>query len=185
MKINFEEYKLKLEEVNTYIRLGMKEEATASMAALTAEKKSLSVGREVSLSAIPSQSNQSEESKESGSINLLQQDKLNSGATLNQRPRTLLLEEDASSSSTLSSFRFDRQRKTTNKDKNPPVPELPPVLAQGPESVVVDSGGSPGSTVVYSGSPLFSPIQANLPAPQPVNPPSSLTREWKLQRKKR
>ncbi len=60
----------------------MKEEATALMAALSAAKKNLSVGREVTLlsatplSATPSQSNQSEESKESddgSSVNLLEQ----------------------------------------------------------------------------------------------------------------
>ncbi len=38
-KLKLEEVKLKLEEVNTYIRLGMKEEAASSMAAFSALKK--------------------------------------------------------------------------------------------------------------------------------------------------
>ncbi len=53
------------------------------------------------------------------------------------------------------------------------------------ESVVIDSsGGSPRSTVVDCGSPLFVPLQGNRPAP--VNSPSrSFARELRLKRKKR
>ncbi len=94
-QLKLDEDKLNLEEVNTYyIRLGMKEEANASMAALHAVKKRLAVG-EVSLTATttPSHHSSNQRSEEEsnkktddGSANLLLQEKekLCSGATANE-----------------------------------------------------------------------------------------------------
>jgi hypothetical protein len=195
-KLKLEEVKLKLEEVNTYIRLGMREEAAASMAAFSAVKKRLEECRTAAAQQedkeeqqdgpsdsehvshlptspstnIPSCEECTNKNRETdGSVNLLV-DEPND----NNKEGTYLDEEDSSSESTLSSFRFRRRKKQENGNRNNQVTNngqtLPPPPV--PESVVVDSGSD-----VLVGVPTT--IQQVEPTP------SQLTTEWRLKRKKR
>jgi hypothetical protein len=175
-KLKLEEVKLKLEEVNTYIRLGMKEEAASSMAAFSAVKKRLVEDRLVVVPApaegpeVEDQSlNKDEETEcsenlvhnkdDGASVNLLQEPE-------EERKEEAFLEE-CSSESSLSSFRFRRPlKKQARKEEGVTNPSLIP------GSVVVDNTPR---------SPIFGCATSRAA----VEPTATQLSEWKLQRKKR
>jgi hypothetical protein len=198
-KLKLEEVKLRLEEVNTYIRLGMREEAASSMAAFSAVKRSLADGRP------PVEENQDDAVEHDDAVEeevvkevggtLLEEDEVveedNEEAVDNEAElakETAFLEDSSSSSSSLSSFRFRRPKKKkhqavlgVNEEGLPnnegvvpsPNEHAPPAV---PESVVVDSG-----------SRLFVPIAATLlpRTPSLVNQQSSSVPDWRLKKRKR
>jgi hypothetical protein len=153
-ELKLEEVKLKLEEVNTYIRLGMREEAASSMAAFSAVKRSLTEGRVVVegsqddvVEVVEPRTTYQEESlghdkEDAGgaSVNLLNNPEEENDTE--EVKATVFLEEDSSSSSfSLSSFRFQKKKKN-KEDSNNNIPVAP-------GSVVVETATPP--SVLFPG----------------------------------
>jgi hypothetical protein len=170
-KLKLEEVKLKLEEVNTYIRLGMTEEAASSMAAFSAFRKKLLEDRLTVTCEEEQQEPKKKEEDDCCSSNLLEEPGNASVNLLEEEQEdikeTVFLEEDTSSESSLSSFRFRRpKRKQKMKEDNNVVPE----------SVVVDA---------TPGSPLFPSVVNHRGRVVQESTTPEEVRELILKRKKR
>jgi hypothetical protein len=194
---------LKLDEVNTLIRLGMTEEASASMAAFTAEKKRMAalaqpefVSPEASLLLHPSSvavvapssqrpplepdkevDEKKEEEEEDVSVDLLAETEDVVPVQQDNRGCAALLDEESSkrSSSSSSSLSTFRFRRRPCKKNKQSNPTPTPV----PQSVVVDSS---------AGSPLFPPVPSLQPPLTTNHNPSLvdlLAGSRRLKRKKR
>jgi hypothetical protein len=189
-KLKLEEVKLKLEEVNTYIRLGMKEEAASSMAAFSAVKKRLAEARLVARTpsvvegpAFEEESSNKDEETVCSGDDPVQETECNSnkddGASINLlqpeeeegKKQTFL--QESSSESSLSSFRFKRRPKQRKEDDGANNPSLIPGSV-----VLVDT------IVAAPTSPLFGCVASRTTAVEATVASTQLT-EWKLQRQKK